>query len=62
MRTVARFLLIALAIIGVGSLGYYAYILGVQTLSYPFLGSDTQKGTRLDVVVAEPISIMHLGS
>ena len=54
MRSLARFLGILFAILSVGVLGYYAYILGVETLTYPFLGSDTQKGSTLDMMVARP--------
>lgn len=35
-------------------------MLGAETLTYPFLGSDEQKGDTLDLVVARPRFIVNL--
>lgn len=59
MRTFGRIFLILIASIGVSALGYYAYVLAAETLTYPFAGSDKQYGDILEAVVARPRFIVN---
>lgn len=54
MKTLSRLLIGLLAFSGVGALGYYAYTLSAQTLTFPFLGIESQKGNVLEFVVSPP--------
>jgi uncharacterized protein YfaS (alpha-2-macroglobulin family) len=54
MRILLRFALILIAILWVVGLGYYAYILGTDTLSFPFTGQEKQQGNHLQFVLAKP--------
>jgi hypothetical protein len=54
MRIFLRFVLTLIAIFGVAGLGYYAYVLGTDTLAFPFIGQEKQQGNQLRFVVAKP--------
>jgi uncharacterized protein YfaS (alpha-2-macroglobulin family) len=54
MTTFSRIIATCIAIFSVGILGYYAYGLTSETLTLPFLGSESQYGDTLDVVVSPP--------
>lgn len=43
-----------LAFVSVGALGYYAYILETETLSFPFARQEKQSGNVMQFVVAKP--------
>lgn len=47
-------MLALLAIVGVGALGYYAYILSTETLTFPFIGMEDQRGSELQIIAARP--------
>lgn len=47
-------MLTLLAIVGVGALGYYAYILSTETLTFPFVGMEDQRGSELQVIASRP--------
>lgn len=54
MRIFSRIILSLLAFIGVGALGYYAYILSTETLTFPFIGMEDQYGSELQIIAARP--------
>lgn len=59
MNTLSRWILSILAVLGVGSLGYYAFMLSSQTLVLPFIGIETQYGNTLEITLAPPA--FHIG-
>ena len=54
MNTISRILLTILAVLGVSALGYSAFRLSSQTLTLPFVGSEKQIGSRLELVFSPP--------
>ena len=54
MRLFSRIVLSVLAFAGVGVLGYYAYILSTETLTFPFIGMEDQRGSELQIIAARP--------
>ena len=47
MNTLSRIFAIFVAFLSVSALGYYAYSLSSQTLTFPFRGTETQQGLSL---------------
>lgn len=54
MKTILRSLLVLIAFVSVGALGYYAYILETGTLAFPFQGQEKQSWYTMQFVVAKP--------
>lgn len=54
MNTLSRIFAIFVAFLSVSALGYYAYSLSSQTLTFPFRGTETQQGYAMQVLVAPP--------
>jgi hypothetical protein len=59
MHTLSRTLLAILAGLSVALLGYYAYTIATDTLSFPFVGQERQEGTTLRFAVARPSFLMQ---
>lgn len=54
MNTLSRIFAIFVAFLSVSALGYYAYSLSSQTLTFPFRGTETQYGYALQIPVTPP--------
>ncbi len=59
MHNLSRTLLAILAGLSVALLGYYAYTVATDTLSFPFVGQERQEGTTLRFAVARPSFLMQ---
>lgn len=59
MHTLSRTLLAILAGLSVALLGYYAYTIATDTLSFPFVGQERQEGSTLRFAVARPSFLMQ---
>lgn len=54
MPKLSEYLLILLAAISVGLLGYYAYSIATDTFSLAFVGQNQQSSNTMRVAVAKP--------
>jgi hypothetical protein len=59
MRTLLRTLLAIFAGLSVALLGYYAYTIATDTLSFPFVGQEKQQGGTLRFAVSRPSFLMQ---
>lgn len=59
MRTLLRTLLAILSGLSVALLGYYAYTIATDTLSFPFIGQEKQQGSTLRFAVSRPSFLMQ---
>lgn len=54
MKRILQSILIGLAVIGVGALGYYSYNLATDTLRFALIGAQDQEGDALRLFVRRP--------
>ena len=54
MNKISQYLLILIATISVGLLGYHAYTLATDTFSLPFTGQEQQSNSTLKLALAKP--------
>lgn len=54
MNKISQYLLILIATVSVGILGYHAYTLATDTFSLPFAGQEAQTNNTLKLALAKP--------
>jgi hypothetical protein len=54
MNKISQYLLILIATVSVGILGYHAYTLATDTYSLPFVGQEQQSNNTLKLALAKP--------